>query len=76
MTILTQPPYLVSQDAMQRQALVPLHYYMKGKNEGDIRMMDVACGTGRFLTFLKDNYPRAKVYGVSHRLCSKMILAA
>jgi ubiquinone/menaquinone biosynthesis C-methylase UbiE len=53
---------------MQRQALVPLHYYMKGKNEGDTRMMDVACGTGRFLTFLKDNYPRAKVYGVSHPL--------
>ncbi|GAQ87393.1 hypothetical protein KFL_003500050 [Klebsormidium nitens] len=60
----TETLFSGSQDAMQRQTLVPLHYYMRGRNEADVRMMDVACGTGRFLTFLKDNYPRAKVYGL------------
>jgi ubiquinone/menaquinone biosynthesis C-methylase UbiE len=27
-------------------------------------MIDVACGTGRFLTFVKDNYPRLDVTGI------------
>lgn len=48
-------------DAMRRQALVPLHHLMKGRRVADTRMIDLACGTGRFLTFVKDNYPRLPV---------------
>lgn len=53
------------QDMMQRQTLVPLHYFMRGRDPARTSVLDVACGTGRFLTFLKDNYPAVRTYGVS-----------
>ncbi|GAQ87142.1 hypothetical protein KFL_003340060 [Klebsormidium nitens] len=49
---------------MQRQTLVPIHYYMRGRDPSRTSVLDLACGTGRFLTFLKDNYPSARTYGV------------
>ena len=48
-------------DAMRRQALVPLARFMEGRRSADTRLIDIACGTGRFLTFIKDNYPRLPV---------------
>ncbi len=48
-------------DAMRRQALVPLYHLLKNRRIAETRLLDVACGTGRFLTFLKDNYPRLAV---------------
>jgi ubiquinone/menaquinone biosynthesis C-methylase UbiE len=51
-------------DAMRRQALVPLHHHLKGRRIADCRLLDVACGTGRFLTFVKQNYPRLPVVGL------------
>ena len=48
-------------DAMRRQALVPLHHFLRERRIADCRLVDVACGTGRFLTFVKDNYPRLPV---------------
>ncbi|MEQ8747120.1 class I SAM-dependent methyltransferase [Pyruvatibacter sp.] len=45
-------------DAMRRQALVPLAQALAGRDQRDVAMLDVACGTGRFLTFVCDNYPR------------------
>jgi len=50
-----------SADAMRRQALVPLYEALKGKDQRRMSLLDVACGTGRFLTFVKDNYPRLNV---------------
>lgn len=47
-------------DAMRRQALVPIHHFLKGRNSADCRLIDIACGTGHFLTFVKDNYPRLR----------------
>lgn len=48
-------------DAMRRQALVPLHHFLRGRRIARTRLVDIACGTGRFLTFVKDNYPRLAV---------------
>ncbi len=45
-------------DAMRRQALAPLFEYLKERVIADCRLLDVAAGTGRFLTFVKDNWPR------------------
>lgn len=45
-------------DAMRRQALVPLAEFLHGRRIAETRLLDVATGTGRFLTFVKDNYPR------------------
>ncbi|HVR67202.1 MAG TPA: class I SAM-dependent methyltransferase [Verrucomicrobiae bacterium] len=47
-------------DAMRRQALVPMHHFMQGRNSAHARMIDIACGTGHFLSFVKDNYPRLR----------------
>ena len=48
-------------DAMRRQALVPLSALLAERGVADTRLIDVACGTGRFLTFVMDNYPRLAV---------------
>ncbi len=48
-------------DAMRRHALVPLYHEMAGRLSAETRLLDLACGTGRFLSFVKDNYPRLKV---------------
>ena len=48
-------------DAMRRQALVPLRQFLRGKRIVDLHLADIGCGTGRFLTFVKDNYPRLSV---------------
>ncbi|WP_448189382.1 class I SAM-dependent methyltransferase [Azospirillum sp. sgz301742] len=45
-------------DAMRRQALVPIFEHLKGRSVAGSRLLDVAAGTGRFLTFVKDNWPR------------------
>ncbi len=51
-------------DAMRRQALVPLREALTGRDQRDVAMLDVACGTGRFLTFVCDNYPRLNLTAV------------
>jgi len=48
-------------DAMRRQALVPIAEHMKGRDQRKTNLLDVATGTGRFLTFVKDNWPRLNV---------------
>lgn len=48
-------------DAMRRQALVPIAQYMKGRDQRTTNLLDVATGTGRFLTFVKDNWPKLGV---------------
>jgi len=51
-------------DAMRRQLLVPMRDFFARKPVRAARLLDVACGTGRFLTFVKDNHPRLSVSGV------------
>ena len=48
-------------DAMRRQALVPLHDFLRGRNPRQTRLLDIASGTGRFLTFVLDNFPDLRV---------------
>jgi ubiquinone/menaquinone biosynthesis C-methylase UbiE len=53
-----------SADAMRRQALLPIVKFLRGRPIRAQRLLDVACGTGRFLAFVKQNYPRLAVVGV------------
>ena len=53
--------FMGSADAMRRQALLPLGAFLDGRRVAETRLLDIACGTGRFLTFVKDNYPRLPV---------------
>ncbi|SMF78462.1 Methyltransferase domain-containing protein [Tistlia consotensis] len=48
-------------DAMRRQALVPLEAFLRDRPKAETRLLDLGCGTGRFLSFVKDNYPRLPV---------------
>ncbi|CAK0848801.1 unnamed protein product [Prorocentrum cordatum] len=49
------------QDAMQRTSLVHisdhLHNIMADRSGKGVRLLEVACGTGRLMTFVRDNWP-------------------
>lgn len=51
-------------DAMRRQALLPIGDVLKDRRQVDIRLVDIAAGTGRFLRSIKQNYPRLPVTGI------------
>jgi len=54
----TETLFLGRQDAMQRSALGPLVQFSKdNKLDRPMKILEVACGTGRFLTFARDNLP-------------------
>ena len=53
--------FLGGADAMRRMALSPLAKFLRGPRVSETRLLDVACGTGRFLTFVKDNFPRLPI---------------
>ncbi|MEQ1867613.1 MAG: methyltransferase domain-containing protein [Micropepsaceae bacterium] len=48
-------------DAMRRQALVPIAEFMKGRDQRRVNVLDVATGTGRFPSFVKDNWPKIRM---------------
>jgi ubiquinone/menaquinone biosynthesis C-methylase UbiE len=48
-------------NAMRRQCLVPIAEFMKGRDQRQMSLLDVASGTGRFARFVKQAYPRMKV---------------
>jgi ubiquinone/menaquinone biosynthesis C-methylase UbiE len=51
-------------NAIRRQALVPLHELFSGRDQRDLCLLDVGCGTGRFLDFVKQAWPRLPVIGL------------
>lgn len=55
----TETLFLGRQDAMQRTSLKPLvELSKKVAAEGrPMRVLEIACGTGRFMTFVRDNLP-------------------
>jgi ubiquinone/menaquinone biosynthesis C-methylase UbiE len=59
--------FIGSQDVMQRQTILPLttnqRYSIFGTtmHGGPSSILEVACGTGRFSTFVRDHFPAAEV---------------
>ncbi|MGE0238794.1 MAG: class I SAM-dependent methyltransferase [Parvibaculaceae bacterium] len=50
-------------NAMRRQCLVPIANFLRHKDQRHMTLLDVACGTGRFLRFVKQAFPRLAVTG-------------
>ena len=50
--------------AMRRAALRPLAAFMKGKNQRNVALLDVACGTGRLLREIRLAYPVIQARGI------------
>ena len=57
----TETLFMGRQDAVQRHALLPLKEHFAGREASSLRILDAACGTGRFLTFVRDNFPGCAV---------------
>jgi ubiquinone/menaquinone biosynthesis C-methylase UbiE len=53
-----------SANAVRRQALPPLREVFAGRDQRRLALLDVGCGTARFLDFVKQTWPRLKVHGV------------
>jgi ubiquinone/menaquinone biosynthesis C-methylase UbiE len=53
-----------SANATRRQALVPLHEVFAGRDQRRLKLLDVGCGTGRFLDSFKQAWPRLPALGV------------
>jgi ubiquinone/menaquinone biosynthesis C-methylase UbiE len=53
-------------NAMRRQALPPLHEAFSGRDKRKLKLklIDVGCGTGRFLDLLKQVWPRVPALGL------------
>jgi ubiquinone/menaquinone biosynthesis C-methylase UbiE len=51
-------------NATRRQALPPLHEAFAGRDQRQLRLLDIGCGTGRFLDFVKQTWPRLRVHGL------------
>jgi ubiquinone/menaquinone biosynthesis C-methylase UbiE len=53
-----------SANAIRRQALPPLSEIFAGRDQRRLRLIDIGCGTGRFLDFVKQVWPRLPVIGI------------
>jgi len=51
-------------NATRRQALPQLHEIFAGRDQRRMRLLDVGCGTGRFLDIVKQVWPRLPVVGL------------
>jgi ubiquinone/menaquinone biosynthesis C-methylase UbiE len=51
-------------NAMRRQALPPLAEAFAGRDQRNLQLIDIGCGTGRFLDFVKQAWPRLPVLGL------------
>jgi ubiquinone/menaquinone biosynthesis C-methylase UbiE len=51
-------------NATRRQALTPLSEAFAGRDQRQLRLLDVGCGTGRSLDFCKQVWPRLPALGI------------
>jgi ubiquinone/menaquinone biosynthesis C-methylase UbiE len=51
-------------DVMRRRAMAPIARWMAGRNQRDVRGLDVGCGTGRLLAFVHEAWPGARFTGL------------
>src|SRR3984885_667899 len=51
-------------NATRRQALPQLSEVFAGRDQRKLRLLDIGCGTGRFLDSLKQVWPRLPVFGI------------
>jgi ubiquinone/menaquinone biosynthesis C-methylase UbiE len=51
-------------NAMRRQVLPQLHELFAGSDQRQLRLLDIGCGTGRFLDFVKQAWPRLHAVGL------------
>jgi ubiquinone/menaquinone biosynthesis C-methylase UbiE len=51
-------------NAMRRQALVPVAQHLGGRDQRTLSLVDVACGTGRYLRMLREAFPRLGLTGI------------
>jgi SAM-dependent methyltransferase len=51
-------------NAMRRQALPRLHELFAGRDQRQLRLLDIGCGTGRFLDSVKQAWPRLHIVGL------------
>jgi ubiquinone/menaquinone biosynthesis C-methylase UbiE len=49
---------------MRRRSFKPIAQWMAGRNQRDLRGLDVGCGTGRLLAFLHDAWPGLRLGGL------------
>jgi len=53
-----------SANAIRRQALPQLHEVFAGRDQRKLKVIDIACGTGRFIDALKQVWPKLPVLGI------------
>jgi ubiquinone/menaquinone biosynthesis C-methylase UbiE len=51
-------------NAIRRQALPQLRETFAGRDQRKMSLLDIGCGTGRFLDFVKQTWPRLSVLGL------------
>jgi ubiquinone/menaquinone biosynthesis C-methylase UbiE len=56
--------FIGTSGAMRRQALPPIAAYVRGKDQRKLLMLDVACGTGRFLGQAAQGFPALPMTGI------------
>ena len=50
--------------AMRRQAIPPIAEFVRGRDQRKLRLLDVACGSGRFLGHLAQAFPALPLTGI------------
>ena len=56
--------FLGGSDAMRRQALVPIGAWLRRRRGRAPVLLDIGCGTGRFLGAVRDNFPTLATVGL------------